>query len=70
MATIQISKGFHSATVKIGTCVKYYSLPGGFKKYTLINHLRRINFLPNYIMTFSDELVGFSALYSFIINHN
>lgn len=70
MATITIHHGFHSATVKIGSCVNNYSLPGGFKKYTLIGHVRKINFLPNYIMTFTEEMVGFSALYSYIINNN
>lgn len=62
---ITISSGWHSASVKVGSCIREYSLPGGFTKYTLVNHLRRVNYLDN-TMTFDSSMVGFSALYAYV----
>lgn len=66
---IIINCEWHSATIKVGAFRKNVSLPGGFKKYTLVNHIRRINFLPPYTMSFNDSMVGFSALYVFVDTH-
>ena len=62
---ITITWGWHSAIVKVGSYSREYLLPGGFKKYTLVEHLRRANYLDK-AMTFDSSMVGFSALYAFV----
>lgn len=68
--SISISRGWFSATVRIGSCVREYSLPGGFTKYRLVDHLRRVNYLDKTSMTFDSSLVGWSALYAYVTKYS
>jgi len=68
--SITIAHGWLSATVRIGSCVREYSLPGGFKKYRLVDHLRNVNFLDKSSLTFDSSLIGFSALYAFVTKYS
>lgn len=65
---IIISSGWHSAIVKVGHCVREYDLPGGFKKYRIVEHLRNVNHLDKGVV-FNSSMVGFSALYAFITKY-
>lgn len=66
---IIISRDWHSAIVKVGSCVREYILPGGFKKYRIAEHLRNVNYLDKGTVVFNSSMAGFSALYAFVTKY-